>query len=54
MGVVGSHPRLHRRRKMLMPALTGQAAADSERKWETVSLWMVFFWFLRVMKIWVS
>ena len=30
MGVVGSHPRSRKRRKMLMPTLTGQAAADSE------------------------
>ena len=28
MVVVVSHPRLRRRRKMLMPVLTGQAAVD--------------------------
>ena len=43
MGVVGAHPRSRSRRKMWMPALTGQAAADLERKWGTVSPQMEFF-----------
>ena len=43
MGVVGLHPRMRRRRKILMPVLTGKSAADSDRKWERVSPRMVFF-----------
>ena len=43
MGVVGSHPQLRRRKKMLVTALTGQAAAESDQKWETVSPRMAFF-----------
>ena len=50
-GVVGSHPWSRRRRKMLIPALNSQAAADSERKWETVSPHMAFFLLSRVMTV---
>ena len=39
----GSNPWPRRQMNMLMPTLTGQAAADSERKWAMVSPWMAFF-----------
>ena len=37
MGVAPRHPCSRMQRKMLTPARTGQAAADSDRKWETDS-----------------
>ena len=43
MGLVGPHTWSRRWNKMSVPALTGQAAADSDRKWETVSPRMAFF-----------
>ena len=51
---VGSHPCSRRRRKMLAPNQTGQAARNSNLKWETVSPQMAFFWLSRVRKIWVT
>ena len=41
MGLVESYPCSCMRTKIYMPAFIGQAVADSEQKWVTVSPWMV-------------